>query len=393
MTENEHKRQIKMLLKIAKVFCSLHLLGFLTPVVATDDPGANYSIDEPESTFENANGQFSIKLLYNVGSAVGTSQTAATLYEKDCDGDATSDTVIAIVTKSVSGSQLEVKVNIAKENLGSSSLVDLEGGFGASKGTLNFCVRSETLTTDATPISVSFIDSNIALSYDLSNNDFKVEDNTVVKDVIKETDTEVVTNYKVDACRCSKDSSDCLTGTLPNLSQNGLVYVCLYPNSTDVKISNFNMKFEQDDDLGNHYEIVTLGTTEPESNSLTAITGDGTTTSRYKVVSRLITRLFESSDTTFDITGTAYLVFTATRRERRLVNVDANLRSDVSRELEEVPDAGSAAGEAPFDMNVSLNRPTTAVPKTSNTAVISLAVVGGCAALSIAFLLFKKFKK
>jgi len=297
---------------------------------------------------------------------------------------------------SVTNSELEVKVAIDKQFLGTSSLVDRDPTLGASKGTLNFCVRTQTFTLDANgdkDISVSFIDSNIALSYDLSSNDFQVQDNTVVKDAIEETETNVVTKYKVDACRCSKESSDCLIGTLPDLSQNGLVYVCLYPNSTDVKISNFDMKFVQDDDLGDHYEIVELGESGPIANSLTAITGDGTQATRYKVVSRLITRLFESSDDTFDITGTAYLVFTARRRERRLVNVDANLRSDVSRELEEVPEAGSAAGEAPFDMNVSLNRPTTAVPKTSNTAVISLAVVGGCAALSIAFLLFKKFKK
>mmetsp|Transcript_38578 Transcript_38578/g.89665 ORF Transcript_38578/g.89665 Transcript_38578/m.89665 type:complete len:187 (-) Transcript_38578:176-736(-) len=144
-----------------------------------------------------------------------------------------------------------------------------------------------------------------------------LQDVNIMRFNITTTDYDIPFAYHVKACRCLPDFTSC-DPSPPDLRQNGLIHICIYPSSTDVVISNFNMTFFQNN--SNVMTAISMGETGPVSNSISAVRGYGTVEKKYKVISRLVTRLFISGIETFDIIGSAYLNFIESDREPLVVN-------------------------------------------------------------------------
>eukprot|EP00587_Corethron_hystrix_P000267 CAMPEP_0113304712 /NCGR_PEP_ID=MMETSP0010_2-20120614/4620_1 /TAXON_ID=216773 ORGANISM="Corethron hystrix, Strain 308" /NCGR_SAMPLE_ID=MMETSP0010_2 /ASSEMBLY_ACC=CAM_ASM_000155 /LENGTH=374 /DNA_ID=CAMNT_0000158967 /DNA_START=47 /DNA_END=1171 /DNA_ORIENTATION=+ /assembly_acc=CAM_ASM_000155 len=367
----------------AKLVCLCFFLPFL---VWSEDLLPDFSVTEPTLTVSN-NGEglgLSLTLSYTVGDAVQSiSQMRLALMTRDCL-QYTSDSVLTNDgSYSLVDGVYSTTLGIDTSQFGSSPLVQSAGSsYGLSKGSLSFCTYVETLTADVTPISVEWTASNIVLEYDLTANAFAVTDNRLNK--LQDISLNVTTAYRVDACRCDADSTDCDEDP-PALEQNGVVYFCLATNSTDVFISTFGMTFAQGglDD----YQVVALTGNGPVSNTFTAVVGEGKIDNPYKVASRLLTRMFFAEDDSFDVFGNAWLQFYNGRRERRLAQVKL-------RGLQEETLAGKDAGEGKIDLSVALARPQGGGPKASKGGTGAVPyIVLGCAAFSVGFVLVKKMKK
>eukprot|EP00588_Corethron_pennatum_P008983 CAMPEP_0194265538 /NCGR_PEP_ID=MMETSP0169-20130528/744_1 /TAXON_ID=218684 /ORGANISM="Corethron pennatum, Strain L29A3" /LENGTH=631 /DNA_ID=CAMNT_0039006021 /DNA_START=208 /DNA_END=2100 /DNA_ORIENTATION=+ len=337
--------------------------------------GQDFSIISLRTEFYDENNEFFIMLNYMVG--VSVKKLNLTLFSENCTNlydDTAENKVIAAEDSSVLSMK---KLSIFKEMFSKSSLVTTE--FDSSKGQLSFCVKAEAVTEDN--ISVTFRKSNIKLSYDLTKNTFRVDDNSINEDAIKETSKEVTATYGVEACRCdgqSNDSFEC--DTKPSiLDQNNLVFICIRPSKSSINatyITTFDMKFVQDSSV--KYTAVTLGSNGPEQNPLSQIQKSGQI---YRVASRLIPSLFEESSNSFNVKGNAYLSFKS--EERRLTTIHiSSLRSaqDVT--------SGGTAGEGQFEMNVKLKKRTVVgIKNTTNYSAAVVFAVGGFAL----FLLYLSF--
>ena len=99
---------------------------------------------------------------------------------------------------------------------------------------------------------------------------------------------------------------------------------------------------------------------------------------KRKIVSRLVTALFDDTKDTFTASGNAYLVFKTTRR-----NLDSlRVLSD-----------NDNAGEASFGMRLKLQKRIDTQKQPNNIPTISLSVLGTCVLLFILFITIKKMKR
>jgi len=207
-----------------------------------------------------------------------------------------------------------------------------------------------------------------------------VIDGTVAENIIGLSVLTVDTSkYTVTACRCTETAYACSEGVLPAYSQNDMIYLCVQPNATvqdTVEVSNFFMEFKHGADV--KYTPVTIGKDgRPKPDTLSLIQKEYPS---YRVVSRLITALFDGGATKFDVAGNAYLEF---KQNRRLHG----------RSLQDTP---ARAGESFFQMEVQFKKgvaPANDVTLTDSKSGWVLTSVGALIALSAAFLILKKMKK
>eukprot|EP00588_Corethron_pennatum_P020610 CAMPEP_0194313240 /NCGR_PEP_ID=MMETSP0171-20130528/10130_1 /TAXON_ID=218684 /ORGANISM="Corethron pennatum, Strain L29A3" /LENGTH=539 /DNA_ID=CAMNT_0039068107 /DNA_START=480 /DNA_END=2099 /DNA_ORIENTATION=+ len=341
----------------------------------------DFSIVEPTLLFFDNQGQFSVQMNYTVG--LTASDLNITVMNENCKeiDDSMPDT-IKIGHQFVKNHVFSKQVLIFKETFGTSPLVSEKNqATGASSGTLKFCVLVETLTEDGVP--VSFRKTNVQLTYDLTTISFKVEGNELSENALNTFTKEVTSKYGISACRCTPESFDCdITKPLPLLEQNGYAFICIKPdvNSSSVKISNFDMRFEQDNVA--KYTAVTLGNEGPLLDNLSGVQREGDS---FKIVSRLVTVLFEK--TSFDVKGNAYLVFKDARRSLATAPVQ-RLRSVQETTQED------SAGNVEFSMDVTLKKATgNNASKSANYAGIANLIVGAFAVVAILFLVIKKMNK
>ena len=159
---------------------------------------------------------------------------------------------------------------------------------GESIGALKFCVRTEGYIEDleSDNISVSFRQDDISVGYNLTSNNFKVQDNKIIANKILLSENNVTASYSVDAFRYSinyeADSSSEV------LKQNDIMYVCIKPANTSVYISDFNMAFWQDG--AKKYMAVSVGVIV---NPLSQLSTGGNDDKTKRVASRVISKFFE----------------------------------------------------------------------------------------------------
>jgi len=247
-------------------------------------------------------------------------------------------------------------------------------------GELAFCVKAEGMMGN--DLSVSFQKDNIKLSYDLSKNVFTVNGNKIRENNATVSSTKVTTSYGVDACRCNSINYDLRCEDNSSIKQDTLLYICVRPNKSSANatdISNFIMRFEQGNEVT--FTAVEYGF---KINRLSHITKSGQT---FRVVSRLITALFEGTADSFNVTGNAYLSFKP--EARRL----ATMHTSDLRLVEESPQE-DIAGEASFKMDVKLEKETVlATAETKHRTRITVSVLGGFIFLSAIFVLIKKTRR
>jgi len=269
-------------------------------------------------------------------------------------------------------------IQINTENFSKSVLVN--STLGGSKGVLSFCTKAEAISNDNT--SVSFRKDKIKLSYDLTSNTFTVDNNSIIENEILTSTKEITTPYGVNACICNNTSFLCDEDPA-TLKQNDFAYICITPNSTATEISNFDMRFEQGSST--IFTAVEMSTEGPKSGSFGMIAESGDT---KKVVTRLITALFEDDKSSFNVVGNAFLSF-KTGQLRRLEHI----KSKHLREVQDSP-GGDDAVEALYELDVILEKADmTSGLQSKNIVSIAMSVLGGFVLLSIVLILFKKMKQ
>eukprot|EP00588_Corethron_pennatum_P014470 CAMPEP_0194278020 /NCGR_PEP_ID=MMETSP0169-20130528/10185_1 /TAXON_ID=218684 /ORGANISM="Corethron pennatum, Strain L29A3" /LENGTH=721 /DNA_ID=CAMNT_0039022125 /DNA_START=213 /DNA_END=2378 /DNA_ORIENTATION=+ len=277
-------------------------------------------------------------------------------------------------TYSTSGT-FSKNVQINTENFSKSVLVN--STLGGSKGVLSFCTKAEAILNDNT--SVSFQKDKIKLSYDLTSNVFTVDNNSIKENDILTSTQEITTAYSIIACMCNDTSFLCDKDPAP-LKQNGFAYICITPNSTDTEISNFDMRFEQD--TNTIFTAVEGG----KSGKFGMIVESGDT---KKVVTRLITALFEYEKSSFNVVGNAILSFKSAQINRRLQQMKPT-------HLREVQDSsgGDESVEALYELDVILEKANMASEiQSTNIISITMSALGGFILLATVLVLFKKMKQ
>jgi len=374
LTRNE--AQITELKENCPIFCDT------CPVLTTTSPttvfqGRNYTIGAPNVTFEDKEGQFKLEFDYNVGKDATSSKFS--IYQANCTSAIPpTDAVLSIDgpeqrAANSNGDPHTYIVNVDEAEFSDSDLVSEVDGKGNSKGVLRFCAKIEGML-DIT--SVTFEKTNIELSYDLTDNSFSVKENSIQADDIKETETTISTKYGVDAFRCGTSDGEKIDGAT-KLEQNSLVGICLepLPNSTSaVKISNFDMNFTQEGVFV--FAAAEFGTSAPKKASalsqVTSFDNDGVI--RHKVVSRLITALFDGEETAFDVVGNAYLEFKTTARNLRQLNDYVE----------------GSAEDAPFSLSIEIKKTASGTSDEKMKSSLVFSVVGATLAVTVGFVLYKK---
>jgi len=205
------------------------------------------------------------------------------------------------------------------------------------------------------------------LVYDLTENSFEIVSNVLKADDINTTLKNVTTGYSIIAHRCTSSAYEKIVQATP-LQQNGLIFICIEPNSTDVKISTFNVNFVQ---TGYTFQVVESGVA---SSILSSIYTEGDKT---KIVSRLVTALFNNGKESFIASGNANLVFKTATRQLDLLRLLPNKDN---------------AGEASFGMNVKLQKAIDTQKQSYDISKTFVSVLGTCVILSILFIIIKKMK-
>jgi len=339
--------------------------------------GLNFSIGHPEVTFVENKGNFTLLFDYSVGPSAASLDFS--LFGKNCTIPVSSEDMVQVDTKSDSDDRPYSKtVEIDRTKMVGSPFVTTDSN-GYSKGTISFCARGEAL--DTAGISVTFLDTDINISYDLTQNSFEVTNNVIKSNAIAETTTSVTSKYAVSAFRCNSTSFD--RDEAPNnLDQNSFVFICIKPENNTVEISNYMMIFEQNNK--EQFRAVKYGIGGPEeATSLSSITKDGDT---YKTTSRLITRLFE--ETSFIVSGNAYLKFKNARR--KLLDVP-NL---MVRSAEDFIEGDATVENSAFMMDVKLKKSGTITSeKSSNNVAVTVFVLVGVVIVTIGLVILKKMRK
>jgi len=335
----------------------------LTSAPTTAFQGEDYTFKNLTSSFvDDGNAGFAISLNYTAGKTVN--RVNVTLLDKNCTSE-TTDSIINLVADQSTDSNVHFlkKISVNKQEFTKSNLVTRSEG--SSKGTLSFCVKAEGLSENN--ISVSFRKDKLSLSYDLTENSFQVVSNGLQADAINTTLTSVATSYSIIAHRCNSSSYEAIEQAT-TLKQNGLVFICIKPNATDVEISTFSLNFVQADNFT--FSVVAGG--KPAS-ILSSVYSEG---DKKKIVSRLITALFDGAKETFVARGNANLVF------KTSIATSARMLSDENN-----------AGDASFGMKVKLEKRIDTQKQPQNIPKITLSVLGTCVMLSILFISIKKMKQ
>lgn len=195
-------------------------------------------------------------------------------------------------------------IDINQTFVSTSPLVTFENNFN-STGAIAFCTKvSTTYGEGADEINVSFRKSNFNIDFNMTatfGGSF-----LITADNIFETDLDVDSVYSVGLCQCN-NSFSCITDASP-VQQNDYVSLCLKPNSTDVNISNFNLKM-----ISGEYSYEPWSF-ESQSSDLATLTSSGNT---KKLDAIVVEGLFEGGGDEVVVSGTAFLEFSGSRRSKK----------------------------------------------------------------------------
>lgn len=332
----------------------------------TNFDGLDFDLKALTSKFIDEQNEFFIELNYTVGLSVNMLNVS--LFYSNCTVALDKDVTIIKIQETPKNSIKQIKVE--KKMFSTSTIVARNSG--SSKGSLSFCVKAQGISDQNT--SVTFRKDDIKLSYDLTQNNFQVESNTIKKNDIVTTSKNIKTIYNVLAHRCTS-ASYFPVDVVSTLKQNDVIYICIEPNSTDVEISTFDLSFVQN---GYTFEAVKMGVNGWESSRLSVVLTDA---DKIKIASRLVTALFENDKNSFIASGNAYLRFKTYARDfRNMRRMQASLETN-------------SAGEAIFGISVELEKTTVTSAESQNIAIIAVSLLGLLVLLFSVFIMHRKINK
>jgi hypothetical protein len=217
-------------------------------------------------------------------------------------------------------------VNISQSNIG-----DDTGGFvfptGPSTGDVKFCTRVSTWEGS---IEVAFRETNFILSYDLTNNNFALNNIQIEENDPDSFITDVDTDFSVIAYQCS----NYLQTTSHTLQQDENLVICLEPSHPGgmahvVHISNFNIKmYAGSAATGDYveYNPVWFSTGGWTSDSLTAVSEQPDPADIIMISTPVIAQFFIQSHIQINVSGNCFLEFDSAKEARAPVFVGYDMQ-------------------------------------------------------------------
>ena len=248
-----------------------------------------------------------------VGSKVDLNNVVVELFDFNCVNekeDMDYSNAVTIIEKNIGPSpNFRYKISISQSNIG-----DDTGGFvfatGASTGDVKFCTRVSTYEGS---IVVAFRETNFVLSYNLTNNNFSLDDIQIRENAPDSFITDVDTQYYVDIYQCNNFIE---TTPAPQIQQDENLVICLEPQHLDnmahvVHISNFNIKIFAGSTATNdyvEYNPVSFGTDGWNHDPLTIVSkqpsGDV-----IMISTPVIAQFFIQGHTDINVSGNCFLEF------------------------------------------------------------------------------------
>lgn len=311
-----------------------------------------------------SNNAFCSALCVNHTIGEGPNNAVAYVYKYGCEVPR-DDALITVFDQKYEEQNNRILYNIAinKTLVNNSSMVVFDAGYGTSKGQIKFCTKVfSVLDGDLGSANVSFTNTNIVLSFDISDSDlgapdddekdpgnddglsFSISSASISGSPGVEIDIESNV-YSVKACQCTRESFDCLDpDSVPVISQDENIAICLETSSNEVKVSNFYLRMTSGDQAL-IYEPVTMGNGQWSVNaeSLTTVVNQG---NKVRIETFAVKGLFDNSDdeNKVVVSGSAYLEFASTKKNVAQTNGKNNLVTfGLTLELED-EDNGKGSG-------------------------------------------------
>lgn len=245
---------------------------------------------------------------------------------------------------------VEVGISIEKDTIVESGAWSWTNNTNAQ---LAFCTRVDLVTgtafggltglegplADIIPVSVGYVKVMYSLDIDMSNN-FEVSISAEETEALTDTQTTTVT-YDVSACQCILADKVCIEGEIPALSQNSLLDICVYPETSDIVIrSVLNFALQQGD----------LAVTFVSPDSINALTTVSDVNQKTVSISTVLISAFFLNPVAITAAGTVVLTFADTGGARQLSNIGSSTSNE--RQLQDEIADGTGA----FALVVTLAR-------------------------------------
>lgn len=228
-----------------------------------------------------------------------------TLYDATCENeiDAFGGEIVSITGKAISlGNNMTYDLLIDESQLDSSSLVTFDDDTVQAAGTISFCTKATTLTSNGIEVASKKLLFNV--DFDMSNLAFTIENVQISEDNAEQFQLSI--NFAVTACECD-ENFDCVDPLSPPTvySQGDTApefRVCLTPESSSTPISNLELTLASD--VGYEYPCVSFGAGQPNPDDLTEIIY---VEDKVIIKTRLVQGLFSNGATSVNASGKAFL--------------------------------------------------------------------------------------
>jgi hypothetical protein len=254
------------------------------------------------------------------------------IYEATCQQEiGPLDAVLVDSTSFNIGVDMGYTLRIDQDQIGTSPLVSFDDDLVRESGTLTFCTKATTYTSDSLPVAAKKLLFNV--NFDFSNIGFTLGALQISEDGADLFQLSIT--FAVTACECGEDFG-CVDPQTPSVYTQGATApefrVCITPDSPATPISNLELTLESDQ--GYEYECVEFGSSGPDPDELTTLSYNAATDTTM-ITTRLVQGLFANGATSVTAGGKAFLSATGAKDKSDLVNYKVLIHLEGDPEEEE----------------------------------------------------------
>lgn len=302
---------------VIKVQSALIVIGALVHVFAQSNSFFNVSKPTYSTNVNNFANSLTVSYVIGKGEVSGSypDNVQVKLFNGGCDTTSelslTGEVVEIIENPYAGGSSFdyEIKVDPAKITSTSSLVNFTDSNVGpSSSGAIEFCTRVTSHLDALGSVSLYTRLSDWEIGFNLTSLDINFLEASGIPSVasinVVDVDTTIPNTISLTGCQCSIDNYSCISSAISN---GDVLYFCLIPSSTGVKISNFDLTLTN----GNfNYKPIVIG-----SNDASIVSGPLTSIQRPSgnvvlIETVMVSNLFENpSSNTVNVSGNALLLF------------------------------------------------------------------------------------
>lgn len=256
------------------------------------------------------------------------------IYEATCQQEIDSNGLDAVSVDSITfnaGDDMGYVLRIDQDQIGTSSLVSFDDDSVQDAGTISFCTKATTYTSDSLPVAAKKLLFNV--NFDFSNVGFTLDAVQISEggaDLFQLSIT-----FAVTACECGEDFG-CVDSQSPSVYTQGATApefrVCITPDSPATPISNLELTLTSDQ--GYDYDAVEFGLSGPDPDDLTTLSYNAATDTTM-ITTRLIQGLFDNGAQSLTASGKAYLSVSGAKEKSEMVDYSVNILLESNPEEEE----------------------------------------------------------